>query len=88
MDAVLGNPPPQLNLDSTLLADAKWFNKHWVLAHSQGELIQQTDLHHVQHKFAFCVWLVISSSTQAAPQPRQLSSEHVTSARCNSGYLS
>ncbi|KAL0021159.1 hypothetical protein WJX77_006441 [Trebouxia sp. C0004] len=36
VDTVLGNPPPQLQLDKALLADAKWFNKRWLTAFNQG----------------------------------------------------
>ena len=35
--AVLGNPPPPLQVDEALLADAKWFNKRWLVAFNQGE---------------------------------------------------
>lgn len=36
VDAVLGNPSPPLQLDSAALADAKWFNKRWLIAFNQG----------------------------------------------------
>ena len=37
MDAVLGDPPPQLQLDEATLDDAKWFCKRWLIAHSTGK---------------------------------------------------
>ena len=37
VDTVLGNPPPQLQLEKACAADARWFNKRWLLAHSKGQ---------------------------------------------------
>ncbi|DBA89995.1 TPA: hypothetical protein ACH3X2_004368 [Trebouxia sp. C0005] len=36
VDAVLGNPSPPLQVNEALLADAKWFNKRWLMAFNQG----------------------------------------------------
>lgn len=37
VDAVLGNPPPPLQVGEAVLADAKWFNKRWLIAFNQGK---------------------------------------------------
>lgn len=38
VDTAIGNPAPPLQVDEAVLADAKWFNKRWLLAFHQGEL--------------------------------------------------
>ena len=37
VDAVLAQPPPLLELNQAKLADAKWFSKRWLVAHSKGD---------------------------------------------------
>lgn len=37
VDAVLAHPPPLLELDRAKLANAKWFNKRWLVAHFRGD---------------------------------------------------
>lgn len=36
VETVLANPPPMLQLNQANVADTKWFNKHWLIAHSKG----------------------------------------------------
>ncbi|KAL0046006.1 hypothetical protein WJX82_011136 [Trebouxia sp. C0006] len=36
VDTAIGNPAPPLQVDEAVLADAKWFNKRWLLAFHQG----------------------------------------------------
>ena len=36
VETVLANPPPTLLLEQANVADAKWFNKRWLIAHSKG----------------------------------------------------
>ncbi|KAL3162641.1 14 kDa phosphohistidine phosphatase, variant 2 [Trebouxia sp. C0009 RCD-2024] len=38
VDAVLAHPPPLLQLDQAKLADARWFNKRWLIGHSKGQV--------------------------------------------------
>ena len=36
VETVLANPPPMLQLDQASVAQAKWINKRWLIAHSKG----------------------------------------------------
>ena len=42
VETVLANPPPQVQLDPNSIIAAQWFNKHWLIAHSQGECVQHS----------------------------------------------
>ena len=45
VDAVLGNPPPHLQLHEAVLAHATWFSRRWLIAYNNGEALLKQGTH-------------------------------------------